>query len=171
MTGAECTNAGVSGITSQRWFENEFSKYDYTDYDTVFLFLGTNGGLPDTISGSNTNDQTGYYCSIIEGIQNANPNTNIVLFGNVEPFCSKVIAKIADYYSLPYIDIYGQSYYGIRRRSSSASELTEPTIYHPATSDWVHFSRIGYCVLAEVVYLLLGEKILEMPEYFDGTYA
>lgn len=171
MTGAECTNAGVSGITSQRWFENEFSKYDYTDYDTVFLFLGTNGGLPDTISGSNTNDQTGYYCSIIEGIQNASPNTKIVLFGNVEPFYSKVIAKIADYYSLPYLDIYGQSYYGIRRRGSSASELTEPTIYHPATSDWVHFSRIGYCVLAQVVYLLLGEKILEMPEYFDGTYS
>lgn len=63
-------------------------------------------------------------------------------------------------------DIYGQSYYGIRRRGSE-----EPTIYHPATSDWVHFSRIGYCILAQVVYLLLGEKILEMPEYFDGTYS
>ena len=171
MTGAECTNAGVSGITSQKWYENEFSKYNYTDYDMVFLFLGTNGGLPDTVSGANTNDQTGYYCSIIEGIRNASPNTKIVLFGNVEPFYSKVIAKIADYYSLPYLDIYGQSYYGIRRRGSSASELTEPTIYHPATDDWVHFSRIGYCVLAQVVYLLLGEKILEMPEYFDGTYS
>lgn len=166
MTGAECTNAGVSGITSQGWYENQFSNYDYIEYDMIFLFLGTNGGLTDTVSGANTNDQTGYYCSIIEGIKNASPNTKIVLFGNVEPFYSDVIAKIANYYSLPYIDIYGQSYYEIRRRGTE-----EPTIYHPATSDWVHFSRIGYCVLAQVVYLLLGEKILEMSEYFDGTYS
>lgn len=164
--GATGVNAGVSGITPQNWYLNEKGKYTYTDYDTVFIFLGQNGTLTNNVSGANTNDQTGYYCSIIEYIKTQNPNIKIVLLGILEPYYDNFVKAIATYYSLPYLDIYGQTYYNIRRRSGDSV-----SIYHPSTSDYVHFSRIGYCVLAEIVYLLLGQKILEMPIYFDGTYT
>lgn len=45
MTNCECVNAGVSGITTENWYKNKREQYTYTDYDTVFIFLGTNGGV------------------------------------------------------------------------------------------------------------------------------
>nr|DAT71808.1 MAG TPA: Baseplate component [Caudoviricetes sp.] len=163
MLRAEITNAGKSGFTTQQWYQNEFSKYNYMDYDFAIIFLGTNGGLQDTISGANTNDQTGYYCSIIEGMKAQNPNIKIILIGNVQSYYTGLIKKIGQYYNIPVLDVYyGQDYFNIKRVSGE-----DATIAHPHDTDWVHFGSIGYLMLAIIIYKMLNEEILTNYQYYE----
>ena len=110
------TNAAASGTTSSRWYKNHIAEFvdftsigsssptdSFTNYDAIFIFLGTNGrmtetngALPDTtgnpinpttIISEDDDDNnifaqnTDGYCWIIELIKRANPNAKIFLVG------------------------------------------------------------------------------------------
>ena len=76
MLNAEVTNGGVSGWSASDWYTNEVPKYNFANFDTFIIWLGTNNGLTDTLDAdvnqyTDFNDfaetETGYYCKIIDG--------------------------------------------------------------------------------------------------------
>lgn len=118
MLNTEVVNAGVTGYSASDWYTKKAKDYEYADYDTVIIWLGTNDGLTDTLDTdvepfSDYNDfaetETGYYCRLIETVMEANPNAWIVLMNvfmskdNVEA-TNETINKIAERYYLPVID-------------------------------------------------------------------
>ncbi|AJD83085.1 neck passage structure protein [Streptococcus phage Str-PAP-1] len=120
MTNNEVKNAGVSGIYPSKWFADELPKYNFADYDTVFIWLGTNNGLTDTMAADvnaftdynqYATTETGYYCRLIETIKNANPDVAIHIstcfhvFGGDIPATNKVINEIATKYDLNVINL------------------------------------------------------------------
>lgn len=119
ITNNAVKNAGVSGSTPISWHSTEFTKYDYTQFDTFFIWFGTNQGLTDTIENdvnahASYNDyattNTGTYCKLIEEIKAVNPDSSIHLStvfassGNIAT-TNSVINQIATKYDLNIIDM------------------------------------------------------------------
>lgn len=175
MLNANVTNSGVSGITTLNWYENESSKYIYSDYDTFIVFLGTNGGLTDTLDddvvGTNYEEyadtNTGCYCKIIEKIKNQNPNAFIILINLYSTSGSETasldnsnitINKIAEKYNLKVIDI-------------KNTELGDRynTLYHPQYqgSSNIHFGKIGNLELAKLVNDNINQIVKERISEFE----
>ena len=44
MLNTEVVNAGAGGYSASDWYIEKAGDYDYTDYDTVIIWLGTNNG-------------------------------------------------------------------------------------------------------------------------------
>lgn len=119
MLNEEVKNAGISGSTPMSWHNTEFVKYDYTQFDTIFIWFGTNAGLTDTIDAdvnahANYNDyastNTGTYCKLIEEIKAVNPDASIhlsTIFASSGDLAvtNQVINKIATKYNLNVIDL------------------------------------------------------------------
>ena len=119
MINAETTNSGIGGYAPSHWYNNESDKYDFSNYDTFIIWLGTNRGLTDTIDtdvnqyadyNDFANTETGYYCKIIEKIKSVNKDCFITLInvfsttGDKE-VTNSTIAKIAEKYELLMIDV------------------------------------------------------------------
>lgn len=88
MLKADVTNGGFSGYSASDWYTNKISQYNYADYDSFIIWLGSNNGLTDTLAedveafdnyADYANTETGYYCKIIETIKEQNPDAFIVL--------------------------------------------------------------------------------------------
>ena len=115
-------NSGKSGFSASNWYisriQNQPTLYNFANYDCVFVWLGTNNGLTDTLDTDVTpytdyNDyattETGYYCKIIGRIREQNSDCLIVLS---KVFASKgdvtttnaVIDKIATKYNCLVVD-------------------------------------------------------------------
>lgn len=119
MLNEEVKNAGISGSTPMSWHNTEFVEYDYTQFDTIFIWFGTNAGLTDTIEAdvnahANYNDyaatNTGTYCKLIEEIKAVNPDASIhlsTIFASSGDLAvtNQVIYKIATKYNLNVIDL------------------------------------------------------------------
>lgn len=119
MLNEEVKNAGISGSTPMSWHNTEFVKYDYTQFDTIFIWFGTNAGLTDTIEAdvnahANYSDyaatNTGTYCKLIEEIKAVNPDASIhlsTIFASSGDLAvtNQVINKIATKYNLNVIDL------------------------------------------------------------------
>lgn len=73
---ANVTNAGIPGETPKEWLQNEYSRYNYLDYDTIIMWLGSNGGM-NYADISDTDSQVYAYKSIIQNILTSNPNIHI----------------------------------------------------------------------------------------------
>ena len=78
MLNAELVNAGVNGAPCDTWYNTQFSRYNYADYDTAIIWLGTNGGL-DIADIGTSGTQCYYYKQIIDGIKSQNPTIKIIL--------------------------------------------------------------------------------------------
>lgn len=166
LTGSNVTNAGDSGKNTQEWYDLHFNQYNYADYDCAIICLGQNDGLPATVSGANTNDLTGYYCTIIEGIKAQNPNIKIVLLSIEDENHSNVIEQIADYYDIRFIDIHRSGYFYLASKYSSDYQLEKSKMAHPIPGD-VHFGRIGYMMMAKNIFFLLNEDIYNNFTYYE----
>ena len=121
ITNNEVKNAGISGSTPISWHSTEFTKYDYTQFDTFFIWFGTNQGLTDTIENdvnahASYNDyattNTGTYCKLIEEIKAVNPDASIHLstvfassVSGTLATTNSVINQIATKYDLNIIDM------------------------------------------------------------------
>ncbi len=151
MIDVETTNAGVSGINTKNWYNNEYNNYTMTDYNAIIIFLGTNSGLTDTLDtdvdpyddyNNYADTNTGCYCKLIEHILADNPNCMIVL---VKPWSvlathditRAVIEKIGLKYSLPVID------------TTEIAYQVNPQ-YHGG-HDNVHCTKAGYLALADKI--------------------
>ena len=169
LTGWNCENAGRSGWSTLQWWNGDsssqkgFPYYNYAEYDSAIIFLGTNEGLTDTLETdvdpyasyldyANTN--TGCYCKIIEGMKEQNPNINIFLCsiyvtGNGAPLetTNTVINKIANKYDLPVINL-------------NISEFSIPrTAYHANTN--IHLGRLCYAKMANIIKRAMTDDVLK----------
>lgn len=166
------TNAGHSGLTTSQWWTNKFELYDFSDKDFCILYLGTNGGLTDTltsdttISGGQTyldyaNTNTGNYCKIIEGAKSQNPNIRIFLVKCRQDSIStltttnSVISQIGTKYSLPVLDITQTSFIDL----STAA-------YH-VDGETVHYGSIGNLALTRLLIRLMTDAIASSPSSYE----
>lgn len=77
MLNAEVTNTGGSGGAPSTWLAAH-PDYDFTPFDTVIIWLGTNGGLSvDDIAVSGT--ETNAYNALIQTVKSANATCKIML--------------------------------------------------------------------------------------------
>lgn len=121
MLSAEVTTAAGAGYSASDWLAHFSGAYDWTDYDTALIWLGTNYAPTDTLdtdvlpfsdASSFAETETGAYCRIVEEIRRENPGCKIFL---LTVFASKsdvgeanrAIAAIAAHYDLPVIDMSG----------------------------------------------------------------
>ena len=157
LTNWEITNAGQSGITVSGWYDAHISKYKYVDYDFAIIYLGTNGGMTDsliqdtTISEGQTyknyaNTHTGSYCKIIETILEQNPKCKIYLIRWDGTTTANVTIQIAKKYGLDTINLLDHTYFNL-----------QDSKYH---TDGTHFNSLGYMCFAKNVLNFL-EKIIE----------
>ena len=121
MLNCEATNAGRSGWSASDWYRDYISTYQFADYDTAIIWLGTNYGcssmptdaeiesfVPDTTVEPQNANQALYLIEIIKTIQEANPDCFILLCG---VFASKAnvnsnneaVQQIATKYGLHYV--------------------------------------------------------------------
>ncbi|MCR3893089.1 SGNH/GDSL hydrolase family protein [Aeromonas caviae] len=147
------TNGGHSGITPVGMWDSQISKGNYlgSNYDACIFWLGTNGGLTDTItedtaSGSYltyASTNTGRYCSCIEKLLADNPKLKIYLLkvyaaGGLVVQTNQVIDKIGIKYNLPVLD-----------PNSTGAIYPAPALH---TTNAVHFDKIGNLVLANEIF-------------------
>ena len=178
LTGWEIENAGFSGISAIDWWKNKLNNYQYTDYEIAIIELGYNGGLTDTLDvdvepygayAEYAETNTGCYCKIIEAIKERNPNMFIVL--NISSLMkegsanSTVIKKIAERYSLPYIDLSVNSHFDL-----------DDARYHGYTNEsmslnLVHFNALGYCAKAGFIYNELASILIDNGKELNDRHA
>jgi lysophospholipase L1-like esterase len=167
MMGVNVTNAGRAGWTTLEWFVGDsqtqkgFPYYDYSDYDTAVICLGTNGGFTDTVDdGATDTTNTGAYCSIIEGMRTQNPNINILLCNlwmsggtGGAALANTVIGKIALKYGLTVIDLQSEfrTVYGA---------------YHAVQGN-IHLGRIGYAKMAQIIRNALEKQVMIDPTNYN----
>lgn len=175
MNKFETINAGTSGISASGWYENKRTLYPISECDTFIIWLGTNNGYTDTleedtVSGDyNTyaNTETGYYCKIIEYIQEKRPNANIFL---CKIFASKsnvntsnlVLDKIAVKYNLPIINMNDGTLY-------NKSNVDLQNLLHPFNNS-VHFGKIGNLTVARKISNFINEYINNNLSQFEHIY-
>ena len=164
MTGWSTTNAGVSGITTSGWFDNESTKYNYSTFDTVVINLGTNGGLTNTLVADTSyasysqyaDTNTGSYCKIIEKIKEENPNmfiflTNVTSTSGDLEITNNVIKQIANKYNLPVIDL---------------MHFKGDPVIHPFGNN-VHYGKVGNIELAKTVLDGITGDIEKNPSKYE----
>lgn len=163
LTTNEVKNAGVSGIYPSKWLSDEFPKYNFLDYDSVYIWLGTNLGLTDTMDAdvngySNytqyANTETGSYCKLIEMIKEQNPDISIhmskIFAGNgVVDQTNKVIEQIATKYGIHLIDL------------SDLTKANYPQYHHDIGA--THLNKAGNIFVANRLFN-------ETNAYFDNNY-
>ena len=162
LAGYDVTNKGHSGITAYGWW-NTYKSIDFTGYDAVFIYLGTNGGLTDTIdadtAGGDYNTfastNTGGYCAIVSKIRDVNPKAKIYIIQyNQTTATSQVTAKIAQKYGCTTLMV----------TDTSVFNLTDSKFHTDAT----HYNTIGYWAFACVMLAQLEKYIAEhISEYTD----
>ena len=163
LAGYNITNKGQSGITALGWWNAYKDKVDFTEFDAVFIYLGTNGGLTDTIDADTISGNfetfaqtnTGGYCAIIAKIKSVNPKCKIYMiqYNNITA-TSQVTAKIAKKYDCVTLLV----------TDNSVFNLTDSKFH----TDSTHYNSIGYWAFACVMLVQLEKYIEEhISEYVD----
>ena len=163
VAGYNITNKGQSGITALGWWNAYKGKVDFTKFDAVFIYLGTNGGLTDTIDADTVSGNfetfaqtnTGGYCAIVAKIKSVNPKCKIYMikYNNVTA-TSQVTAKIAKKYDCVTLLV----------TDDSVFNLTDSKFH----TDSTHYNSIGYWAFACVMLIQLEKYIAgHISEYAD----
>lgn len=113
-TGCISENLGVSGINSLNWWLNHQNEIVAKDAQLAIIYLGTNGGLTDTIDSDCPGDDytqwadtnTGAYAKIIAKLQSVNSRVLLVkcYAGPSVPTTNIVIGKMATKFNVAVID-------------------------------------------------------------------
>lgn len=157
LTNWEITNAGQSGISTSGWYNAHISKYNYAKYDFAIIYLGTNGGLTDTLAQDTSfenykdyaNTETGCYCKIIETILEQNPKCKIYIIRWNGTVTSNVTIQIAEKYGLDTINLLDHTYFNL-----------QDSKYH---TDATHYNSLGYMCFAKNVLNFI-EEIIETKQ-------
>lgn len=152
LCGIESEQYAVPGDTPKSWWERYYNTA-FDDNGLYIVFLGTNGGLTDTIATdcpgtdiSNYADTaTGYYGRILQSIANTgNYAVLIKIFGGggeSKETTNSVIEQFGTRYNFPVIDV-------------ESTERTDRNYhYYPDKSGYnaLHFNDLGYAWLANTV--------------------
>lgn len=173
MTGWNVTEAGDSGYAPKGWYVYSLPKYNFADYDTALIWLGTNKGLTDTLeedTASGNRDtyadtETAYYCKIIERIVEQNPNIRIFLgtvfrvTGSTRAITNSVINQIAEKYSENVIGV-------VDNNKGNLFGGDRQDILHPF-GNTTHFGKVGNAYVAKNWLDEISRIISEKPTDFE----
>lgn len=166
LADAETTIQANGGITTKQYWDS-YSGTDYTPYDCAIIYLGTNGGLTDTVSEDcfvdytqNADTQTGAYGKIIGKIKATAPGCNIFIVAGVNEYFQRdttmnaAVRDLAEFYGVGLIDIANC----ILSDNGSGSSA-ERYLYRPI--DGIHYNTLGYMTLANMIYDAMGQFMAE----------
>lgn len=158
ITGTETENKGHSGWTTKQVWNDDISSWgNAADYDLAIIYLGTNGGLTDTVSTDcktdytqNADTNTGCYGKIIGKLKADNPNMKIFIVAGANEYIRRAntmnvaVRKIASFYDVELIDLENS----ILSDDGSVNSDSR-RIYRP--KDGIHYDRRGYLTLASLI--------------------
>lgn len=179
MLCCDTINGGVSGIDSTMWYKQKYETIiDDTEqdenkwFDSVVIWLGTNGGYTDTFAtdvqpyGTNyeqyADTAVGNLCKIIQRIKTNHPNRFMAICTlftepNASKASNKVILEVAEYYGLLLIDMsdltyenYPNLHYGMKFIGSDGSMHSNP-----------HFNKAGNIFIADRIARRINEYLSE----------
>lgn len=160
LTGATCYNGGLSGRTTKQWWDEFGSTITgFANYDCAIIYLGTNGGLTDTIETDcnasdytqNADTNTGCYGKIIGKIKADSPNCKIFCVAGPSEYLNRdstmnpVVRKLADFYEVGLIDLSG-----CLMDDDGTTTSVERYLYRPI--DGIHYNKLGYFTFANMIY-------------------
>lgn len=159
LTDANTTLKAHGSWTAKQIWDGEISTAtDLANYDCAIIFLGTNGGLTDTVSTDckadytqNADTNTGCYGKIIGKIKATAPNCKIFCVAGVNDYVRRAstmnpaVRALAEFYSVGLIDVENC----IMSDSGSATSA-ERYLYRPI--DGIHYNALGYMTLANLFY-------------------
>lgn len=181
LSGWEVSHLGKAGWTTLQYWNamkssQEGFKVDYSDVDTLIIWLGQNGGLTDTLETDvnpyeDYNDyadtNTGAYCKIIEFAKSTNSNLRIFCCTLTYQYGYKIVSndviyKIAEKYNLDVIDLKYNGFYNLQEARWHLNKLsTEPNGW-----DDCHFDTIGYMNIANIIMTKMCKAVYENPEKY-----
>lgn len=158
LADAEVTNQSQGGITTQSFWNTFASTFDYTSFDCAVIYLGTNGGLTDTVSTDchadytqNADTNTGCYGKIIGRIKATAPNCKIFVVAGPNEYIRRAttmnpaVRALAELYGVGLIDVEN-----CILSDAGGGNTAERMIYRP--SDGIHYNSFGYMTLANMFY-------------------
>ena len=173
MIDAEISNQGLSGRTAKEWWDEIGSSYShFADFDCAIIYLGTNGGLTDTVSTDckvdytqNTDNNTGDYGKIIGKIKADAPNCKIFCVAGPNEYITRkttmnpAVRSLAEFYEVGLLDL-ENCILSDNGSSTSASRY----LYRP--NDGIHYDILGYFTFANMIFDYMKEYISEhLPKY------
>lgn len=168
ITGTETANKGHSGWTAKQVWDDDISSWgNASDYDLAIIYLGTNGGLTDTVSTDcntdytqNADTNTGCYGKIIGKLKADNPNIKIFIVAGANEYIRRAdtmnvaVRKLASFYGVELIDLENS----ILSDDGSANSDSR-RIYRP--KDGIHYDRRGYLTLASLIVEVIKNTVKE----------
>lgn len=172
MTGATVDNKGKNGYSALNYWNAITSLIDTSEnYDYIYIFLGTNGGLTSgSIPAGNdyhqysVTDNITAYCAIVSWCLEQFPAAHIFLIDL--PFNSRTgdftiqnsvrISQVASKFSVNLIDIMTRSPF-----NRENGDIYRPIGYDPVLRPQgnLHFGRLGYLTLAKCIVELTAEIV------------
>ena len=157
IIGSNVTNWGISGATTQSWYEEKIkiSKWQY--YDCALINLGANDIEKNSVTAASSKQ---YLQKIIDKLKEDNPNIKIFLMTVVPPYYNK--DKI--WYST-----INQTRYELSKTNencyfidlSNYSETSDNKMYY-----YGHLTALGYRKLAEEIVAYISKIIAENANEF-----
>ncbi len=155
----DCTTVSKAhgGWTTKQIWDGEISTAtDLANYDCAIIFLGTNGGLTDTVSADckadytlNTDNNTGCYGKIIGRIKEVNPSCKIFCVAGVNDYIRRAttmnpaVRSLAAFYNVELIDVEN-----CLMSDDGNGSSPERYLYRPI--DGIHYNALGYLTLANL---------------------
>lgn len=175
MLNCEVINSGVSGYSASDWYSKKRNQYDFSNYDSAIIWLGTNYGcatmptdeeintfVPEETPNASTSNQSLYLIQIIKDLKEAHSDMFICL---LTCFASKsdsminneVVKQIAEKYNCLLIDM---SDLGIKDRPDLHIGISNP-----------HFGKSGNIFIASRILYNVSSYINENPLLGEFGYT
>lgn len=173
LTQAEITNQSQGGITAKGFWDTFADDFDYTSFDCAVIFLGTNGGLTDTVETDcnvdytqNADTNTGCYGKIIGRIKETAPNCKIFCVAGVNDYVRRAttmnpaVRALAEFYGVGLIDIEN-----CIMSDGGGGGTVERYLYRPI--DGIHYNALGYMTMANMMYDSMSAFMSENRTMYD----
>lgn len=171
---ATVSNQGLSGRTTKEWWDELGSTFDFTSFDCAIIYLGTNGGLTDTVATDcnasdytqNADTNTGCYGKIIGKIKATNPKCKIFCICGPDEYVRRaerndVIKQIAALYNVGVIDMEN-----CILTDDGAASSVQRYRYRPV--DGIHYNSLGYLTFANIAHdTMLSYMETHLSSYTD----
>lgn len=166
LAGVTISNKGLSSRTAKQWWDEVGNSFEhFADYDCAIIYLGTNGGLTDTVSTDcnsdytkNADTNTGCYGKIIGKIKADAPNCKIFCVAGVTEYIKRrttmnpAVRALAKFYDVGLIDIENCIL------ADNGSPTTEQR-YRYRPYDGIHYNKLGYFTFASMIYDYMNKYI------------
>lgn len=172
FTKIETVNYGLSGRTAKGLWDEFVSTWaSIPNYDLVIIYLGTNGGLTDSIDTDcnlsdytkNADTNTGCYGKILGRIKAENPNCKIFVVAGPNEYVRRtsmnsVVRNLAKAYNVGLIDLENS----MLTDDGNPQSISRQT-YRPI--DGIHYNELGFLTLASLIYDEMKKYLQANPSY------